>query len=266
MAALVAALALTETFLGYGERVDFPLAERLPPVALRPHHQELLQRWLRDSESRTAWDRWIREVEATVDLTAWARDKPGLCFGFPHLVRLRWRQVEEAFATAASKLSTTAAFFVEHGELIAQEAEYSKASLSPAGSWALLHQLQKLVSACERATRRAEQADTVEALVQVFVDQAATVDAMHINVRRHAEQQNQPAVGTVADRDYATYANTLNRRFFERYIDSGNADIPKLPFVTERLETRLWTTPGRRAVLVVDACATTAPTWFAKPC
>ena len=253
VAALVAALALTETFLGYGERADFPLAERLPPVGLRPHHRELLQRWLRDSESRTAWDRWIRDVEATVDLTAWAQDKPGLCFGFPHLVRMRWRQVEEAFATAAPKASTTTDFFAEHGELIAREAEYSKASLSPSGSWVLLHQLQKLVSACQRATRRAERADTVEALVQVFVDEAAAVDATHIDVRRHAEQQNQPAVATVADRDYATYANTLNRRFFERYIDSGNADIPKLPCVTERLETRLWTARGRRAVLVVDA-------------
>ena len=253
VAALVTALALTETFLEYGERADFPLAERLPPVALRPHHRELLQRWLRDSESRTAWDRWIREVEATVDLTAWAQDKPGLSFGFPHLVRLRWRQIEEAFAAAASKSSTTAAFFAEHGELIAREAEYSKASLSPTGSWALLHQLQRLVSACERATQRAEQADTVEALVQVFLDEAAAVDATHIDVRRHAEQQNQPAVAMVADREYATYANTLNRRFFERYVDSGDADIPKLPFVTERLEARLWTTPGRRAVLVVDA-------------
>ena len=253
VAAFVAALALTETFLGYGECADFPLAERLPPVGLRPHHRELLQRWLRDSESRTAWDRWIQDVEATVDLTAWAQDKPGLCFGFPHLVRMRWRQVEEAFATAAPKASTTTAFFAEHGELIAREAEYSKASPSPAGSWVLLHQLQRLVSACERATRRAKRANTVEALVQVFVDEAAVVDATHIDVRRHAEQQNQPAVAMVADRDYATYANTLNSRFFARYIDSGNADIPKLPCVTERLEARLWTARSRRAVLVVDA-------------
>ena len=253
VAALVASLALTETFLGYGECADFPLAERLPPVALRPHHRELLQRWLRDSESRTAWDRWIQDVEATVDLTSWARDKPGFCFGFPHLVRMRWRQVEEAFAAAAPKSSTTAAFFAEHGELIAREAEYSKASLSPAGSWVLLHQLQKLVSACERATQRAERADTVDALVGVFGDEAATVDAAHIDVRRHAEQQNQPAVATVADRAYATYANTLNGRFFERYVGGGSADIPGLPFVTERLEARVWTTQGRRAVLVVDA-------------
>ena len=253
VAALVAALALTETFLGYGERVDFPLAERLPPVALRPHHGQLLRRWLRDSESRTAWDHWIQDVEATVDLTAWAQDKPGFCFGFPHLVRMRWRQVAEAFAAAAPKSSTTAAFFTDHGEMIAREAEYSKASPSPSGSWVLLHQLQKLVVACERATQRAEQAETVDALVQVFVDQAPTVDATHIEVRRHAVQQNQPAVIAVADRAYATYTNTLNSRFFERYVGSGNADIPKLPYVTEHLETRLWTTPGRRAVLVIDA-------------
>ena len=253
VAALVASLALTETYLGYGERADFPLADRLPPAALRPHHRELLQRWLRDSESRTAWDRWIQDVEATVDLTAWARGKPGFCFGFPHLVRMRWREVEKAFAAAAPKSSATAAFFAEHGELIAREAEYSKASPSPAGSWGLLRRLQTLVSACERATRRAERAETVEALARVFVDEAPAVDAAHIDVRRQAEQQNQPAVAAVADRAYATYANTLNRRFFERYIDSGNADIPKLPYVTEHLEARLWKARGRRAVLIVDA-------------
>ena len=199
VSALVAALALTETFLGYGERDDFPLAERLPPAAVRPHHRQLLQRWLRDSESRTAWDRWIRDVETTVDLTAWAQDKPGFCFGFPHLVRLRWRQVEQAFAAAAAKASTTAAFFAEHGELIVREAEHGRASLEPCGSWELLRRLRELLAACERATRFAERAATVEALVQVFVEQAPDVDAAHIGVRHDAEQQNQPAAAAVAD-------------------------------------------------------------------
>lgn len=253
VAGLVAALALTETFLGYGQSDDFPLAERLPPPAVRSHHRQLLRRWLRDSESRAAWDRWIQDVEATVDLTAWAQGKRGSCFGFPHLVRMRWREIEEAFAAAVPKSSTTAAFFAEHGELIAREAEYSRASPSPAGAWGLLHKLQKLVAACEQATQQAEHADTVDAFVQVFVDRAATVDATHIDVRRQAEQENQPAVAGVADGAYANYTNTLNRRFFQRYIDSGNADIPKLPYVTEHLEARLWTARGRRAVLVVDA-------------
>lgn len=253
VAAFVETLALTETFLGYGERSDFPLAERLPPLAVRPHHQQLLQRWLRDSESRTAWDRWIEDVETTIDLTAWAQDRPGFCFGFPHLVRMRWRQIAEEFEAAAVKSSATAAFFAKHGELIARETEYSKASSTPSGSWVLLHQLQKLVAACELATERAEKADSVDVLVQVFVDEAVTVDATHLDVRRRAEQENQPIVIAVADRVYATYTNTLNSRFFEYYIDSGDADIPKLPYVTEHLQARLWTVQGRRAVLVIDA-------------
>ena len=45
---LVATLALTETFLGYGEPGDFPFEDRLPPVSLQPNHVQLLQRWLRD--------------------------------------------------------------------------------------------------------------------------------------------------------------------------------------------------------------------------
>ena len=155
VAALVAVLALTETFLGYGERADFPLAERLPPAVVRPNHRQLLQRWLRDSESRTAWDRWIQDVEATVDLTTWAQDKPGFCFGFAHLVRMRWRQVAEAFAAASPKSSTTAAFFAEHGELIAREAQYSKRApaLRFLGAAASAPEVRRRLRACHAAGR-----------------------------------------------------------------------------------------------------------------
>ena len=251
--ALVTSLALTETFLGYGKRADFPLAERLPPVATRPHHLQLLHRWLRDSESRTAWDRWIQDIETKVDLSEWAKDKHGFSFGFPHLVRMRWQQIAEAFEAAARKSSTITAFCEKHGALIAKEAEYSKASTSPPGSWELMHQLQELVAACTRATKLAEEADTVEALVEVFVEQATLVDAAHINVRHDAEKQSQPAMIKVADRAYAAYTNTLNGRFFERYVGGANANIPKLPYVTNRLEERLWSAQGKRAVLIIDA-------------
>ena len=251
--ALVTTLALTETFLGYGEPADFPLADRLPHQAVRAHHRQLLHRWLRDSESRTAWDRWIQDVESKVDLTVWAKDKAGFCFGFPHLVRMRWQQIVDAFASAAVKSSTTTAFFEKHSGLIAQEAEHSKASLKPAGSWELLRQLQEYLAACEHATQLAKEADTVEALVRVFVEQAPVVDAAHINVRHNAEEQSQPVVIKVADRAYATYTNTLNGRFFERYVAGGVSNIPKLPYVTDRLEERLWTTQGKRAVIIVDA-------------
>ena len=251
--ALVTTLALTETFLGYGERADFPLADRLPPQAVRAHHRQLLHRWLRDSESRTAWDRWMQVVETKVDLTEWAKAKPGFCFGFPHLVRMRWQQIADAFASAATRSSTTTAFFEEHSALIAKEAEHSKASLNPPGSWGLMHRLQEYLAACEHATQLAEQADTVEALVRVFVEQATVVDAAHIKVRHDADKQSQPTVITVADRAYATYTNTLNGRFFERYVAGAAANIPKLPYVTDRLEERLWTTHGKRAVLIIDA-------------
>ena len=83
--------------------------------------------------------------------------------------------------------------------------------------------------------------------------QATIVDAAHINVHHNADEQSQPAVVKVADRAYATYTNTLNGRFFERYVAGAAANIPKLPYVTDRLEDQLWTTQGKRAVLIVDA-------------
>ncbi|MXY51050.1 MAG: PglZ domain-containing protein [Gammaproteobacteria bacterium] len=251
--ALATTLALTETFLGYGEPDDFPLADRLPPQPVRTHHQQLLHRWLRDSESRAAWDRLIQEVETELDLSNWARDKVGFCFGFPHLVQMRWQEVAGSFAVAATKSSSTAAFFTEHGALIAKEAEHSRASLNPAGAWDLLRQLQDYLGACEEATRLANEAESVDALVRVFVSQAPVVDAAHITLRHDAERQGLPSVAKVADRTYATYTNMLNGRFFKRYVARGSTSIDELPYVTDHLERRLWNANGKRAVVIVDA-------------
>lgn len=97
---------------------------------------------------------------------------------------LCWRQVAEEFEAAAVESSTTAAFFAKHGELVARETEYSKASSTPSGSWVLLDQLRTLVAACELATERAEKTDGVDALVRVFVDEAVTVDECPTGTRR----------------------------------------------------------------------------------
>ena len=97
MREFVAVLALTETYIGYGEPPDFPLFDRLPPSHLRPQYVQLLNRWLRDAQGRTAWDRLIQEVEASIDLTAWSKGHDGLSFAFPHLVRRRWQEVCTAF-------------------------------------------------------------------------------------------------------------------------------------------------------------------------
>src|SRR5262249_13388854 len=115
---LVSALALTETYAGYGEPRDFPFVDRLPPVGLREHYRQLLQRWLRDSEHRGAWDTWVEEVEESIDLSAWAKGRPGLSFGFPHLVQLRWNEVLASFEEAAPKSTTTSEFFARHGDII----------------------------------------------------------------------------------------------------------------------------------------------------
>ena len=155
---LVATLALTETFLGYDEPGDFPFADRLPPVPARPHHVRLLQRWLRDSESRGAWDHWIRRIESEIDLSGWAHRRPGLSFGLPHLVRQRWAEVKQAFELAAPKTSVTAEFFERHQDLIAREAEFGKASHAPIGAWPLLRDLGVFVGGLRRRRDQGSQA------------------------------------------------------------------------------------------------------------
>jgi len=250
---LVTVLALTETCLGYDEPSDFPFSDRLPPIPLRQHHAQLLQRWLRDTESRTAWDGWIREVETRLDLSSWAKGKQGISFSFPHLVRLRWEEVRAAFEKAAPKTSATGAFFEQYSELIAKEAEYAKASFGPIGSWHLLQELERFLRACNEAQSRAEHTETSAELVRVYVDAAPEVEHRHIKIRYDAEERNLPSVTHVADRAYAAYANSLNAHFFERLTAAGSSEIPGLPVVTQRLEKKLWLSHDRRAVIIVDS-------------
>ena len=249
----VTLLALTETYLGYGEPEDFPFLDRLSPAPLRPHHVQLLQRWLRDTESRTAWDRWIAAVETRVDLSSWAQGRAGLSFGFPHLVKQRWADVRSAFEQAASKTSTLVAFFEKHSELIAKEAEYAKASYGSTGAWPLLQELESLLRTCDEALSRVEQKDTCAELVRIYVDATPAVECRHLKIRYDAEEKNLPAVTQAADRAYGAYANALNARFFDRLCAEDFDKIPDLPIVTQQLEETLWHRHDKRAVIIVDA-------------
>ena len=250
---LVATLALTETFLGYDEPCDFPFADRLPPVPMRPHHVELLQRWLRDSESRGAWDHWVRIVESEIDLSGWAHGRPGLSFGLPHLVRQRWSEVRQAFEQAAPKASATAEFFARHQNLIAREAEFARASHTPIGAWSLLRDLGVFVEACQDAETKVGKLETASDLAHAYVDAAPTVELQHIRVRSRAEEHDLPSIIRVADRAYADYANGLNTRFFRALTEAGSTAIPGFPDVTGRIEQCIWHATDRRAVVIVDA-------------
>ena len=250
---LVATLALTETFLGYGEPGDFPFADRLPPVPLRPHYVQLLQRWLRDIESRGAWDRWVREVETEVDLSKWARGRCGRSYGLAHLVRQRWDEIRERFEHAAPKDSATSEFFEQHFESIATEAEFGAASHIPIGEWSLLRDLGVFLRACREAEARVDKLVTVTEFARLYVDSAAAIEFQHVQIRARAEEHGFIAVIRVADRAYAGYANALNARFFQAFEAAGLTAVPEFPEVTAHLEESLWHASGRRAVIIVDA-------------
>ena len=249
----VATLALTETFLGYDEPSDFPFRDRLPPTPLRTHHVQLLQRWLRDAESREAWDHWIQEVEATIDLSGWAHGRPGLSFGLPHLIRQRWDEIRRMFEQAAPKASTTAEFFERYGELIAKEAEFGKTSHASIGEWSILRNLGDFVKVCRDAEAKAGKVAAVNELAHLYVDMVTAIELRHIQIRSRAEDHDLPSAIRVADRAYAGYANALNTRFFQALLTTGSAAVPGIPDVSEHLEQRIWQATGRRAVVIVDA-------------
>lgn len=250
---LVATIALTETFLGYGEPSDFPLASKLPPLALRAHHVALVHRWLRDAEYRPAWDRWVADVEGDVDLTTWAETRSGRSVAFPHLVWQRWRRTWEEFEAVSVKESATETFFAKTRATLAEQAEFLKARDQEIGHWQLLRELDALIVACSAARKKVAAADTAQAFVEIFVRHARSIDGAHIAIRHAAEEAGLPAVAKVADRNYAAYTNTLNEAFFQRVATARTLDGLGVPAVTPHLERSLWNATGRRAVIIVDA-------------
>ena len=249
----VAMTALTETYVGYNEPADFPLADRLAPVALRTYHLDLVRRWLRDAEYRDAWDNLVEELESDIDLASWAAGRSGKSFSLPHLVWERWREIYARFETAAAKGSTTAEFFKEHATLLAEQSEFLKATHRELGSWRLLRELGVLLDACQKAEASVDTATTVERLAWVYVENAARIDGTHLKMRHDAEEAGLAAVASVADRAYASFANALNEAFFKQAVSRGSVEIPGLDGVTAHVSQAIWNAKARRAVVIVDA-------------
>jgi hypothetical protein len=245
-------LALTETFLAFGEPDDFPFTGRLPPVGVRQNHVHLLQRWLRDTEGRPVWDRWVREIETEIDLSRWAENRQGLSFAFPHLVRLRWKRIFEAFQKASEKVSETKAFFKSNAQSIRKEAEFARASIRRVGAWQLLEDLGHFLADSETALKHIEKARATQELVEVFTRFAPQVDGVHLRIRHEAMEDEIPSVKQVADRAYADYVTVLNQRFFDAYTSQNSPDIQGLKPVNKALEKEIWASPGKRAVVIVD--------------
>jgi hypothetical protein len=251
--AFVATLALTETFQGYGDPADFPFVDRLPPLAARPLMEDLLKRWLRDSQGRAAWDHCIAAVEADLDLSAWASSREGLSFAFPHLVQLRWDQVRAELEAAASKISDTEDFLAERKELIKLEAEYARSSDNPIGGWGALRVLAGFVEQCRLGQHQVAGAAGCGDLAQVYLSNASGIERQHVVLRRDAEDLGLHAISQIADRSYAAYTNALNGRFFKAYATSKSPALDGIPPVTAKLEQGLWGVSQRQAVIIVDA-------------
>jgi len=258
----VTTVALTETFLGYGEPADFPLKNKLPLLPVRAHHVTLVHRWLRDAEYRPAWDRRVEEIEAEVDLSVWADGhSSGRSVAFPHLVWQRWRRIWREFEAGSARDSSTEAFFNNARALLAEQAEFLKARVQEIGHWQLLRDLDALVVACAAARKEVAMADSAHSHVALFVKHAREIDGAHLEIRYAAEEAGLPSVAKVADRAYAAYTNTLNEAFFKQVAIAKSLDGLGIPGVTQHLEETIWKGHGRRAVIIVDAlrydCAVT---------
>jgi hypothetical protein len=250
--ALVERLALAECFVGYGEPADFPFADRVPPVRYRDNHITLVRRWLRDTNSRGAWDRYVAEVEEHVNLKAWARGRHGSCYGLPHLVSLRWETAISGLAEAARDGDDLSNRCREDAAVWRTEAEYSRAS-SDVTPWSTLLEMAGFMEDCTKATKVAHSVVSTVECVHAFRDFALAVDGQHLRLKAALAELEMPDVCQAIDKAYGDYTKTLNQHFFEAWTDQPELDIPGLQAVTTRLDAVLWAGKGKRAVVIVDA-------------
>lgn len=250
---LVEMLALTETHLGYGERSDFPFADRLPRIPFREHHRELLNRWLKDAEHRPVWERLIKQVEPHLDLSEWAANKEGCSFALPHLTALRWSRLLSDFEKAAERSSAVLEFFSKNRGIIRREVEFGRASPTPVGAWPLLAQLDVFLSSCADGADRVHSGRSADDLARLYADKAALIEGEHIRLRSGAMSHALPVISKVADRAYANYTNLLNEKFVGLYAAQGACELTSFDLVTDHLQREVWHRFGRRAVIIVDA-------------
>lgn len=251
--ALAESLALTETFLNYGEPEDFPFIDRLPSFNKRRPQLELLQRWLRDAEARPAWDQLVAQAEKHIDLSNWARGKVGRSYGFPHLVQARWGHYKTRLEDISGRVEAVRTFAVEEAAHIKEECEQSKASYATGEKWDFLQALCKFIDATEAARKEIAKIKQAADAARLFACYAKTIDSGYWKLVAGAHEHGIPAVAQIAGRFYTEYAVALNEVFFEQWAAGDSSDIPGFPFVGDILDARVWQVSGKRAVLIVDA-------------
>jgi len=250
---LVAHLALTETYVAYGEAADFPF---LPMVLAQPHHARaisFLKRWLKDGVAAESYHRIIRLVESDHDLTGWAKGKAGSSFAFPHLTRLRWSGVYDQFRSVSKQKTLYEPFLIARIKELKTEADYVRQSPDPVRGFELLARLGDLVIAKNEALEMARSAGTAEAAVELYVTFAGRVDRMHWRLLADAmKEAGLEELSAVANRVYGEYLTFANTTFFNGLKDRAEWKVANLPEISQVMRG-VWNGERPLAVVIVDA-------------
>ena len=227
----------------------------------------LVHRWLRDAEYRPAWDRLVEEVEENVDLAAWAEDTS---LGAPSRSHTSSGSAGAGrgtkFEAAAAKESVDRSVLqLRTATMLAEQAEFLKATNQELGIGNFCETSMALSVACAAARSAVAKAGTAKRLRDLR-RKRPEIDGAHIEIRYAAEEAGLPAVASVADRSYAAYTNALNEAFFQQVAAARSLEGSACQASPQHLEQSVWKAHGRRAVIIVDAFATTAPSRSAIYC
>ena len=219
------------------------------PIAVRPHHLQLLQRWLRDAEYRAGLGPLGGGGGDESRPDGVGKGAPRVSsFGFPHSGGLAEadpqapsRPPRKSSATAGSSSACRAD---RQGGRVRQ-------GQRPGGPWALLRDCGAFHQCRAKSPGKGAELRVAANLVRVYVDAApAGRVAAHL-LSATGPRRKTSRVGRVADRAYAAYALPSTRA--SSSAGRRHVQIPGLPGVTADVSGAGPLERQGRAVVIVDA-------------
>jgi len=262
-----ATLCLLETFVAADRPTDFPFKQALPDPVHWDRCRDFLRKWQRDEMLNDAFAQRARAIDDQYNLASWVKSlpQPPTASSFLNVDRAIWERTREQLDNISDKADAIA-FCRARRDTFRKRAKGFWAREGSLSGWAALNLMGEVVIGADDALDAVSGYDTASSVIERYTEDWWRVDRAY---RRFRDQVNRGAGELDAARKwtqriYQEFLETVNAHFSEIIRQEGHwpPDGATLGagdlWATKSIPSR-----GRRALIIVDALATTwAKTWL----